>query len=82
MLTRTDLIATIEQHLAGNLSYAALSAWAFDRFYAEDQGEEEFPEDDAELIAEILDDLMFADDEQFALEASELQAMIVRLQQA
>lgn len=79
MLTRTDLIVTIEQKLAGLLSSEAVAAWAFDRFYAAEQGEEEFAAEDSALIAEILDDLMFVDDEHFALAESELRALIARL---
>jgi len=80
MLTRADVIAGIEEHLAGSLSAAALAAWAFDRFYAHDMGEEEFSEKDAEVIAAVLDDLMFADDAAFALDEPALRTLITRLQ--
>ncbi len=80
MLTRADLITRIEEHLAGSLSAPALAMWAFDRFYAHDIGIEEFSEKDAEIIAAVLDDLMFADDVAFALDEPTLQTLITQLQ--
>ena len=79
MLTNTDVITQIERRLAGTLSAAALSEWAFDRFYALEQAEETVDEVYAEVIGEVLDDLMFADDDDFALEPADLQRMIARL---
>jgi methionine synthase II (cobalamin-independent) len=80
MLTRADVIARIEEHLAGSLSAPALAAWAFDRFYAHDMDAEEFCEEDAEIIAAVLDDLMFADDAAFALDEPALRTLITQLQ--
>lgn len=81
IVRRADLIAKIEEHLAGRAAPDELAGWAFDRFYAIEQGEEEVDEADAEAIGEVLDDLMFADDESFALDEADLRRLIARLQQ-
>lgn len=81
MLTRNDVITWIEARLAGRIDDRELAGWAFERFYAEEQGEESFAEEDAELIGEVLDDLMFADEAAFALDRTALQAMIERLRE-
>lgn len=80
MVTRTDIMIKIKEHLAGKLSSAALAAWAFDRFYAQEIGDEEFAEEEADVIAAVLDELMFADDASFALDEPALQTLITRLQ--
>lgn len=71
----------IEDHLAGRATHEQLTGWAFDRFYAIEQGEDEVEEADAEPIGAALDDLMFADDESFALDEADLRRLIARLQQ-
>lgn len=81
IVPRSDLIAKLEDHLAGRVSAADLAAWAFDLFYEIDQGEKEVDEADADAIAIVLDELMFADDESFALDEGDLRRLLDRLQQ-
>lgn len=81
IVRRDDVIAMIEDYLAGRSSQEQLAGWAFDRFYAIEQGEEEVDEADAEPIGAALDDLMFADDESFALDEADLRRLIAGLQQ-
>ncbi len=81
MLTCKDVISKIEQQLSGELSATALASWAFSRLYAYELGEEEFFPTSAVLIEAVLDDLTFADDAAFALDAEALHMLINRLQQ-
>ncbi len=80
MVSRSEIITKLEARLSGVLSDSALAAWAFDRFYAEELGEEEFAEEDAEVVRMVLDDLMFADDPAFALDEAALRDLLARLQ--
>jgi hypothetical protein len=78
-LTRAAVIGQIEERIAGRLDDAALAAWAFDRFYAVELGQEQY-EPGAELaIADALDALMFDDDPGFRLDEEELRALIAQL---
>lgn len=79
LITRAALLAQLEARLAGALSDKALAKWAFDRFYAEELGEEEYEPEHAPLLAEALDELMFADDPHFRLSEEELRALVARL---
>lgn len=81
IVARKDVIAKLEARVAGQLSAAALAAWAFDLFYEIDQGQHEVAEADADAVAAVLDELMFADDESFALDTADLRRLIDRLQQ-
>jgi hypothetical protein len=81
MVKRSEVIEKIEARLSGELSDATLAAWAFERFYAEDMGNETFAEEDAVTIRSVLDDLMFCDNPHFALDAHALQQLIVRLKE-
>jgi hypothetical protein len=77
--TRAAIVARITARLAGQLTDAALAAWAFDRFYAEELGSEAY-ESGAEVgITDVLDALMFADDPGFRLDEEELRALIAQL---
>lgn len=79
-ILRSDVASKIEARLAGKLGAAALAAWAFDRFYAEELGNEVYePGAEAEL-ADALDALMFSDDPGFGLDEAELRALIAQLQ--
>jgi hypothetical protein len=78
-LTPAAVVEQIEARLAGRLNDAALAAWAFDRFYAEELGEEEFAADAGQAIADALDALMFGDDPSFRLDEEELQALAAQL---
>jgi hypothetical protein len=78
-LTRGTVIARIEDRLAGRLDDAALAAWAFDRFYAEELGQEQYEAGAETMIADALDILMFDDDPGFRLDEEELRDLIARL---
>jgi hypothetical protein len=79
IITREALIAQIEDRLAGRLSDDALAAWAFDRFYAEELGHEQYEAGAEQPIADVLDALMFDDDPGFQLDEEELRGLIARL---
>jgi hypothetical protein len=79
IVTRAAVAAQIEARLAGRLTDAALAAWAFDRFYAEELGNEEFEAGGESAIADALDALMFGDDPGFRLDEEELRALVTQL---
>jgi hypothetical protein len=79
VLMRAAVIQQITARLDGQLSDAALAAWAFDRFYAEELGTEEYEPGAGQLIADALDVLMFDDDPVFRLDEEELRALIAQL---
>ena len=79
IVTRAAVITQIEDHLAGKLIAAALAAWAFDRFYAVELGQEQLETGAETGIADALDTLMFDDDPTFRLDAEELRALIAQL---
>ena len=78
-MTRAAVIAQIEDRLVGQLDDSALAAWAFDRFYAQELGQEDYEAGAESAIADALDALMFDDDPGFQLNQEELRALIVRL---
>lgn len=80
ILTRSDMIARLEDRLAGRSDDRGLAAWAFDSYYAIEQGTLAVDPADADPIAEVLDDLMFADEPSFALDEADLTRLIARLQ--
>ena len=80
IVERSDVIAKVEARRAGTLAAAALAAWAFDLFYELDQGRSAVAPEDADAIADVLDALMFADDESFALDEADLQRLLAQLQ--
>jgi hypothetical protein len=77
--TRAAVVHQINTCLAGQIDGATLAAWAFDRFYAAELGEERFEENAAPLIADVLDTLMFGDDPNFRLQEEELRALVAQL---
>jgi hypothetical protein len=79
LTTRASVMARIEARLAGQLSHAALAAWAFDRFYAEELGSEAYETGAEVLITDVLDALMFSDDPDFRLDEEELRALVAQL---
>ncbi len=81
IVTRTEVIATLEDRLAGRLSADTLATWAFDLFYQLDQGKAAVAPEDADVIAAVLDELLFADDERFALSPDDLRRLVARLKQ-
>jgi hypothetical protein len=82
IITRNDVITQLEQYLAGAISAEHLAGWAFDRFYAIDQGANSVEPADADVIADTFDELMFADAAPFALTPGDVQRLIARLQHA
>ena len=79
VLTRQQLIAQLQAAVEGTVEARALSAWAFDRFYGEEEGTVEFEPGYRQAIGAVLDDLMFGDQPGFVLSAAELQQMIQHL---
>ncbi|MCU0492239.1 MAG: hypothetical protein MUD01_11655 [Chloroflexaceae bacterium] len=74
------MINRIQERLAGELSAESLAAWAADQFYAVEMEQLTLAADESEAVLMVLDELMFADDEEFALDQDALQELIVRLQ--
>jgi hypothetical protein len=60
--TRAAIAERIEAHGAGQITNSALAQWAFDRFYAEELGNEAYEAGAEDLIAAVLDTVMFGDD--------------------
>jgi hypothetical protein len=81
IVQRSDVTAKLEDHLSGQISAGALAAWAFDLFYEIDQGQRSVAAEDVDAVATVLDELMFADDESFALDEADLRRLLERLQQ-
>lgn len=81
IVTRNDMIAKLEDRLAGRIGAAALAAWAFDLFYRLDQDELEVADEDVDAFAAVLDELLFADDERFALDETDFRRLLQRLTQ-
>jgi hypothetical protein len=79
ILTRQQLIAQLQAVLDGTTEARALSAWAFDQFYGEEEGTVEFEPGYRRAIGAVLDDLMFGDQPGFVLSTAELQQMIQHL---
>ena len=79
IVTRAAVVAQIQDRLAGRLDDAALAAWAFDRFYAQELGQEDYEAGAEPIIADALDALMFDDDPGFRLDQEELRELIARL---
>ena len=77
--TRASIAARIEARLSGQITDAALAAWAFDRFYAEELGSEAYEIGAEATIADVLDALMFADDPGFRLDEEELRGLVAQL---
>jgi hypothetical protein len=80
VLGREEVAAKLRERLAGRLDAKALAAWAYARFYEEEMEELSLEPDADDLLREVLDELMFADDEAFALDDDALQALLKRLQ--
>ena len=78
-ITRAALAHQIEARLIGTLGEAALAAWAFDRFYAEELGTERYEAGAEAVIADVLDALMFDDDPSFRLGETELRGLLAHL---
>ena len=79
ILSRHAVIAQIEARLTSQLDDAALATWAFDHFYAQELGQEQYEVGAESAIADSLDALMFGDDPGFQLSEEELRALVARL---
>ena len=77
--TRATIVKRIEARLSGQLTDAALAAWAFDRFYAEELGNETYEAGAESAITDVLDALMFGDDPGFRLDEEGLRALVAQL---
>ena len=77
--TRAAIVRRIEARLSGQLTDAALAAWAFERFYAEELGSEAYEVGAEVVIADVLDALMFVDDPGFRLDEEELRGLVAQL---
>jgi hypothetical protein len=78
-VTRRLVAEQISARLAGRLSDTALANWAFERFYAVELGEVTLEPGAEQVIADVLDELMFGDDSDFRLGEAELEALRERL---
>lgn len=79
VITRAAVVRQIEARLGGTLDEAALAAWAFDRFYAEELGVERYEAGAEDALADVLDALMFDDDPSFRLDEAALRDLLARL---
>ena len=79
--TRADIREQIHARLEGKISEAALAKWAFDRFYAEEIGDEHFEAGAEPVIADALDALMFGDDPDFRLDEAQFHALLAQLRE-
>jgi hypothetical protein len=79
-LGREEVAAKLRERLAGRLDAKALAAWAYARFYEEEMEQLSLEPGADDLLREVLDELMFADDETFALDDDALRALLTRLQ--
>ncbi len=59
-----------------------LPGWAFDHFYAEEEGTLEFESGYRLIISSVLDDLMFGDEAAFALTTDDVERLIGKLEAA
>jgi hypothetical protein len=80
VLTRQDIIAQLRGTKKGALTAQQLADWAFDQFYAEEEGAVQFEPGYRKVIAVVLDDLMFADTETFNLTADDVERMVQQLE--
>ncbi|HEX6289355.1 MAG TPA: hypothetical protein VFZ66_09205 [Herpetosiphonaceae bacterium] len=78
-LTRQQLIEQLRAAATGEIEIHTLSSWAFDQFYAEEEGTVEFEPGYRRAIGAVLDDLMFGDQPGFYLTTTELDQMIQHL---
>jgi hypothetical protein len=81
-LTRQQVIEQLRSALDGTIEAHTLSQWAFDQFYAQEEGMVEFEPGYRRAIGAVLDDLMFGDQPGFYLSAAELNQMIQHLSYA
>ena len=80
ILTRAAIREQITRFQSGTLTGTALAAWAFKQFADQEEELLDYEPDQEELIADVLDDLMWTDAAPFALDATTAQALAERLQ--
>jgi hypothetical protein len=81
-LTRQQVIDQLRVALRGELDNRQLAAWAFDQFYAIEEGGVEIEPGYRRMIGSVLDDLMFADQPGMALSSDDLTALIAQIEAA
>lgn len=79
VITCAAVARQIEARMAGTLAEVDLAAWAFDRFYAEELGTEQYQVGAEDVLADALDTLMFDDDPGFRLDEAALRELLARL---
>ncbi len=79
ILTRMEVWEQVERYLAGSLTRNTLAAWAFKQFADQEEELLVYEPGHEELIAEMLDELMWADAAPFALDFSTAQTLVERL---
>lgn len=80
ILTRTAIREQIARYQSGALNGTALAAWAFKQFADQEDELLAYEPDHEDLIADVIDDLMWTDAAPFALDAATAQAFAERLQ--
>ena len=78
-LTRQQVMEQLRSALDGTIDVHGLANWAFDQFYAEEEGAVEFEPGYRRAIGAVLDDLMFGDQPGAYLTSAELNQMIQHL---
>jgi hypothetical protein len=81
-LTRAEVAQRIAARLEGALSNKQLATWAFDRFYEFELGTAQAEPPYEDVIQDILDELMFSDDDSFELDEASLRSLLARLEDA
>lgn len=81
-LNRATVTQQIERFTHNQLSPQALAAWAFDQICDEEEELLEYEPGYDEVIAAVLDDLMWADEPTFRLDHDTARALQMRLEQA
>jgi hypothetical protein len=79
VLTRAAIRGQLERFQAGDLTATRLAAWAFKQFADEEEEMLVYEPDHEDLIADVLDDLMWTDATPFALDMAKAQALVERL---
>lgn len=81
-LTRHMLIEHLRAASTTPQALRQLPAWAFDQFYAAEEGRLQFESGYRSVIGAVLDDLMFGDEAAFALTTEDVEQLVHRLQRA
>ncbi len=79
LLTRAMLVHLLNERLDGTQTDQSLARWAFDQFYAEELGDVIYEAGAEDAIADVLDELMFAEDDGFGLDVEAIRGLLARL---